>query len=108
MPHLDPYGLGPSTPTPPSEPPDQPIPVPAREEEVELGRSIPESEQQPLSEDLSASGVDPGMRIQDAVGTWSEGGDTAPEEVGHADGGGQSEPEPEPYVPLTDSGGQGI
>jgi hypothetical protein len=105
---LDPYGLGASTPDKPAENADQPIAVPERQAEVELARGIPEEEHQPASENLSASGLDPAMRLQDGVGTWIDGGDTTPDEVGSADSPEPGEPAPEPYVPLTDSGGQGI
>jgi hypothetical protein len=81
---------------------------PDREDEQDLARGVPESELQQGSDDLSVSGLDLALRLQDALGTWREGHDTAPEEVGHADDGDQSEDELDPFVPLTESGGQGI
>jgi hypothetical protein len=108
MAHLDPYGYGPNTAAPTSEADIESVAETEREEEIDLARGIPESEQQPVSEDLSASGLDIALRLQDGIGTWLEGGDTTPEEVGHADDRDPSEPEPEPFVPLIDSGGQGI
>ena len=105
---FDPFGIGASTPDEPAEHTDQPIAVPERQTEVELAHGIPAEEQQPASEDLSASGLDPAMRLQDGVGTWSEGDDVTPSEVGSTDSPEPGEPVPEPFAPLTDSGGQGI
>jgi hypothetical protein len=108
MPHLDPYGYGANTPRPSAPPDDQPIPVAERQQEVELARDIPASEQQSTSDDLTSSGLDPALRLQDAVGSWPDDGDTTPEEVGEPDSSTPGAPEAEPFVPLTDSGDQGI
>lgn len=105
---LDPYGLGASTPTPPASDPEQPLPVPERQEEVDLAQGSPPEEQQPLSESIAISGLDPALRMQDGVGTWPDAGDTTADEVGSADFPDGAEPDAEPFAPLTDSGGQGL
>jgi hypothetical protein len=108
MSHLDQYAINPDTPTPPADSGDQSLAVPEREDEDALAREAPQTEEVHPSESLASSGIDPAMRLQDAVGTWPEGTDTTAEEVGQPDADDQGEPAPEPYVPLTDSGGQGI
>jgi hypothetical protein len=105
---LDPYGLGPSTPDNADASPDQPIAVPERQEEVDLAAVTPASEQQPVNEDLSLSGLDPALRLQDGVGTWPRTDDVTPDEIGSADAPDPAEPDPQPFAPLSDSGGQGI
>ena len=82
--------------------------MPERQEEIDEARGVPESDLQHASEELSVSGLDWALRAQDAVGTWGEGDDTRLEAVGHAEEGDHNEPKPEPFVPLTDSGGQGL
>jgi hypothetical protein len=84
------------------------MPLPERQDEIDRAHGIPERDLQPESEDQSVSGMDWALRLQDAVGTWHEGGDTMPDEVGEPEAGDHSEPESEPFVPLTDSGGQGL
>lgn len=106
--HLDPFGYGRSTPLPVAEPEDEPITEDERQEEIDLARGVPESAQMAEGDELATSGLDFALRLQDGIGTWLEGGDTTPEEVGHSDASDQSEPEPEPFIPYTDSGGQGI
>jgi hypothetical protein len=105
---LDPFGLGPSTPTPADASTGQPLAVPGRQAEVDLARGTPATEHQPLSENMSVSGLDPALRLQDGVGTWPQTDDTSPEDVGAADAPDPTTPDPQPFAPLTDSGGQGI
>lgn len=104
---LDPYGLGPSTPTAPAADQNEDVSSPAHEAEIELAENAPEVEVLASGETASGDTLDPAMRFQDAPTRWGDSeddqalSDEAPSESA-------DEPPAEPYAPLWEDDDQGL